>query len=62
MVKNYEKTVNQLEELRIHCEAMTEIEFAGEIWSKDIKALDEAIAIIKECQRAVEPVIENQKI
>jgi len=46
MVRNYEKTVNQLEELRIHCEAMTEIEFAGEIWSKDIKALDEAIAML----------------
>jgi hypothetical protein len=60
MVRNYEKIVNQLEELRIHCEAMTEIEFAGEIWSKDIKALDEAIAIIKECQRAVEPVIESE--
>nr|DAJ50520.1 MAG TPA: hypothetical protein [Caudoviricetes sp.] len=54
MVRNYEKTVNQLEELKIHCQAMTEIEFAGEIWSEDIKALDEAIAIIKELKNVKE--------
>lgn len=60
MVRNYEKTVNQLEELKIHCQAMTEIEFAGEIWSEDIKALDEAIAIIKECQRAAKQVAESE--
>ena len=51
--KNYQKIISQLENLYIHVSEMAK---AGgdEIWSKDKKALQEAIGIIDDYEKATE--------
>jgi putative IMPACT (imprinted ancient) family translation regulator len=47
--EKFEKVINQLEDLKCHCQDMTRTVEIGEenVWEEDIKALDFAIAALK---------------
>lgn len=51
--KNYQKIISQLENLYVHVSEMAK-DGGDEIWSKDKKALQEAIGIIDDYEKATE--------
>lgn len=51
--KNYQKIISQLENLYVHVSEMTQSD-GGDVWIKDKKALQEAIGIIDDYEKATE--------
>lgn len=44
------EAINQLINLRIHCESQSRSELSDEVWTEDMKALDIAIKNLREKQ------------
>ena len=51
--KNYQKIISQLENLYVHVSEMAQLN-GGDVWIKDKKALQEAIGIIDDYEKATE--------
>ena len=51
--KNYQKIISQLENLYVHVSEMAQSD-GGDVWIKDKKALQEAIGIIDDYEKATE--------
>ena len=52
--KDYRRIIRQLESLYAHASDMTRVDSADDIWKKDMKALQEAIDIIYDYEKATE--------
>lgn len=50
--RNYQQIIKQLEDLQDHCSSMVAPKDAEEIWKSDVDALQEAIDIISDYEKA----------
>ena len=52
--KDYRRIIRQLESLYAHASDMTRVDSADDIWKKDMEALQEAIDIVYDYEKAID--------
>lgn len=53
MSREYKNIIGALEKMQCHCESMTRDKDNDEVWQKDVCALQEAMGIISDYEKAV---------